>query len=380
MTARTDLVGLLDRSGWVRISEGPAGDLWVMNASGQRVGVPHDLDRDSPEWPGVIKRIALAMAQDIAALEFRLAHQHLDETRLSASHSDLIGDSILLSAGQRLVDSASRMLRAAATTARSPRASIGKYSSEGDRVFGLARMGHTQRGSYVVPVLMPIPDPEPDAILFGTSLVDDTPAEPAMRPEPIERRTMRTFAEALTAVDRLVVQPAVQPRASVAGALVVAGVSKQFLDALHAIVVEDSVQTFTARFNWAESRPSSATSPVSIPNDAARLISDASMHLSRETVEPTQQLTGPIVEWHRDHGASDGWVGMQTLRHGHLMVIRVHLDTRELDRALRYIEGKQTAVVLGVPRGGRGKTVQIQNPDTFTSLDEMMLPLSDQAT
>lgn len=366
MTTAADLTAFLNRTGWAPLSTGSAGTMWTLGSAGARIAVPDQLAAGSSDWPGVVERVAAALGQDPIRVDFRIAHQNLDETQLRATHAKVIGETIPLAAGQSMVDSASRMLRAVATTARTQKANIGKYSTEGDRVFGLARMGHTQRGSYVIPVLMPVPEPEP----AEPTMFKEMPAE------PIERRTMRTFAEALTAVSRLVVEPAVTPRASIAAGLVTAGVSKQFLDALHTVVSQDAVESFGAQFSWAEALPAPVSAAVEMPHDAAPLISAAASHLAKRVIEPTQQITGPIVQYEHEYEADFGWIGVQTLRHGTLMVVRVHLSASDLVRARRYIDGKKTAVVLGVPQGGRGKTVQILEPKTFTSLDEIMFPAS----
>ncbi|GLP76376.1 hypothetical protein TUM20983_34860 [Mycobacterium antarcticum] len=69
-------------------------------------------------------------------------------------------------------------------------------------------------------------------------------------PEPPERRVMRTFAEALATLDREVVQPEREPRASVDPALIRSGVSHQFVAALHRVLTQESVEEFSASFDW----------------------------------------------------------------------------------------------------------------------------------
>lgn len=56
------------------------------------------------------------------------------------------------------------------------------------------------------------------------------------------------------------------------------------------------------------------------------------------------------------------------------MTVRVHLSADDVTRAVSYLRDSQTVVVDGVPRGGRGKPVQIFNPTRFMSLAETMLP------
>lgn len=369
MTATADLVSFMSRTGWVPVSDGPAGTMWSHVHTKARIGVPAGIDRGSAEWQAVVDRLAATTNRDPQDVDFQVNHEHLDEALLRAANDELIADSIPLVAGQALVDSANKMLRSVATTARGPKANIGGYLADGDRIYELARMGHTRRGSYLLPVMMPIPAPEAVAA-----------AQPTMQgfdfvEEPIQRRTMRTFAEALTAVSRLVVEPAVTPRPSVTGALVVAGVSRQFLDAVHALITQDAVRVFGVKFTWAGavSAPRSPLGNVEIPKDAAPLIATAAVHIAQPTTEPVQSMTGPIVDWHREPAATNGWIGVQTARKGHEMVVRVDLEESDLYRALEYARQSVTVVVRGIPAGGRGKAVRIRQPESFTSLEELML-------
>jgi hypothetical protein len=119
------------------------------------------------------------------------------------------------------------MIRATATTSRTPKARIrGNYSKAGDEIANGARLAHTEEGSYILPVLMPIPEaPEQPEDLWSA---DGSELERAI-PESAERRVTRTLAEALTAVSRLVVEPARDPRQAEVGALIAAGASHELL-------------------------------------------------------------------------------------------------------------------------------------------------------
>ena len=120
--------------------------------------------------------------------------------------------------------SAKGMLRSSATTAQRARAQIGgNFSKIGDDIVEAARIGHTIEGSYIVPLMVPLTDPEEDDP--STPPITGLEQERADL-EPPERRVTRTFAEALTAVSKIVVEPAREPTSRVTADLVVAGLAE----------------------------------------------------------------------------------------------------------------------------------------------------------
>jgi hypothetical protein len=63
-------------------------------------------------------------------------------------------------------------------------------------------------------------------------------------------------------------------------------------------------------------------------------------------------------------GVPNGRIGVQAMRKGHEVVVRVDLDEQPPYRALDYVRDSKTVVVRGVPVGGRGKQV-LDNPITI---------------
>ena len=72
-----------------------------------------------------------------------------------------------------------------------------------------ARMAHTEDGSYVVPIWMPLaPPPDDEQSLFTDEDEQRLPVETS------ERRVTRTLTQSLDAVQKVIVQPANAPRNS----------------------------------------------------------------------------------------------------------------------------------------------------------------------
>lgn len=375
--SRRNLTSYLSRHGWVEQPPGVAGSLWELGGPGSErlapVGLPTYLEPDSLEWQGVIERVARHMELQVADVDRRVRREFFDVTNLRAANDVLIAGSIPLDSGVNLLTAARAMLRASATTAQGARAHIsGGYSKRGDQVLGDARMGHTIDGSYVIPVLMPIPETETES--------DDTPFEgmtaDRIAPEPAERRTMRTFAEALTAVQRRIVEPAREPTQADIAPLIAAGVSRELVAGLHSIVIDRSVTTFDASFEWAGSltAPSRLPTNVQFPREAAELLDATARRLKTTRQEPIQSITGPIIEVFHKPGDPTGWVGVQTIRRSREVRVRVMLGAEDIDRGLEWMRASRTVVVDGKPTGGRGRPLEIRQPDRFLPLDETFLP------
>lgn len=110
--------------------------------------------------------------------------------------------------------------------------------------------------------------------------------------EPEERRATRTMAQALSAIQNRIVEPAHAPSSAVITDLVIAGVSREMITALHQLLTEDSVSTFDASFRWATGldEPQRLPERVEIPSDAAevlKLTSDLMRPSRKEVLRPS---------------------------------------------------------------------------------------------
>lgn len=335
-------------TGWTEQPPGPAGALWVRReASGDSaaIGVPRVLRNGQLEYTGVIERLAAYERRPSTEVAEAVQNVYTDVANLRAANESLIRGSIPLRAGVSLVSSAARMVRACATTAQRPRANIGSaYSKVADELIKAARFGHTQEGSYVLPVLMPLGErPPPQQEVIHDLELDRVPWEPA------ERRVMRTFAEALGAVDLQVIKPAREPRAADMSALVAAGASREFVIALRDIIADTGVAVFHSRFSWAAAArpPSSPPKEVSIPAEASELLTKAAKLLRSERPDRSEIITGPIVEVRHVPGDPLGSIAIQTTRSGRPSEVRLTLDEPRLNEALDWMRAARTVVAEG---------------------------------
>lgn len=370
----TELTAYLSRAGWRSGPAGPLGTLWHHPDAPAKLAVPFEVKLGTREWSGIVERLSAWSRLSVRAVVERVEYQFVDVTRLSAANDMVIDGTIPLSAGRVMVASAELMLRAAGTTSQRLRSSInGNFSRVGDGVIAQARMGHTEEGSYVVPVLMPLSpvddnEASSDPPLGGTEMFRNPP-------EPTERRVTRTLAQALVALQAHVVQPAREVRKAELHPFIQAGGSRELVNALTAVLTQPAVATFEVAFTWAEavSAPTTLPEAVEVPSQARELLEQASRLLRDMRVSVGQVLTGPIVLVRMQPGDPFGEIGIQTVRSGRPAEVHVRLNAADIDRAHTWAIDKRVIVVEGSVRAHRGHPLMIDEPTRVQPVDETML-------
>jgi len=255
--------------GWSEISEGAAGWMWKHTAAGEgarKIAIARDLANDSAAFNGVVQRVAAEHGRPPTEVERALRMWGTDVTMLRAANDIVITDTIPLAAGAVMVESARLMYRSAAIRLR-PEIG-GGYSKVGDELSNAVRMSHTERGSYVIPVYVPLSDPK--------DVVDnDQPFEGWEREsiteigtvESAERRMTCTRAQAMQAIHDHVLTSEHLPKTDDVMGLVSAGVTREFVSAITRVLAEAAVAEVETRFEWAPSQPAPAsmTKSVSVP-------------------------------------------------------------------------------------------------------------------
>lgn len=367
-----DLRAYLRFRGWTEHPPGPVGALWTKD--GARIGVPGDPDPDL--IASVITRLAVAENKSKAALTSSVKYLFFDVAHLRAANDYLIADAIPLQTGARILSSARTMFRATATTARSERPHIGaSYSKIGDEVVRKVLMGHTEQGSYVIPVLMPIPEP-PETDLHQPTLDHDRPEFHRSPSEPYERRIVRTFAQSMQAVRELVVEPARVPRRNEIHELVYRGVSREFCSALAGILKQQSIAAFQASVTWAPAVPAPATMPrsITIESEAVDLVKQAAESMRQQKVEGSRVFSGTIVQLrHESQDDPFGEVAISTMRQGQQGEVLVRLPMNLYRDAWEWHYQGRAVLVEGTIRRSPGRPNRVDLPTRFHPVDLIML-------
>lgn len=366
----------LRTGGWKRGAPGPAGALWRNPHAPAALAVTEQVQLGSVEWYGIVDRLARWAQLTHVEVARRIQHQFVDVTRLRAANDIVIADSIPLAAGASMVTSAAAMLRAAGTTSVRLRGNIaGNFSRFGDDVVAQARMGHTEQGSFIVPILMPLsPSPQPaiEPQIEGMEGLTDSY-------EPAERRVTRTLAQALAALDAHIIQPAREVKRSDLHGFVEAGGSRELVVAVSRILAEPAVETLETAFAWAGAvdPPAAAPAKVTVPAAAAELL-EQSRRLLRDTkLSSAQLLSGPIVEIRMPPGDPFGEISIQTVRAGRPCEVRVRLKAEQVDRAHQWAVAKRAVLVEGAVQSQRGQPLRILTPRRVLPVDETMLGTDD---
>ncbi|MGB7979863.1 MAG: hypothetical protein WCF36_03600 [Candidatus Nanopelagicales bacterium] len=340
---RRDLVSYLAAAGWSAApDQGEQGQLWRKQGSRLAVPVPRELESGGPEWELILDRLARIEESEPNLVEQRIRRRLIDVANLRAANGLVIADTIPYAAGVSMVRDSWTMFRSCATTSLGARPHIaGNYRRTGDSILEQARMAHTRRGSFIIPIYMPVPEPEKqDGIFQG---METAP------PESDERRVMRTFAESLSAVQSLM-QPEREPTTNDVLEVIHSGVSHEFAASLHRILMNESVAEFSADFEWATAAGPVPSTPrqVEITAAAAERVKRLSRRLkSEKPARGMEMLTGPVVAVQRDDADTGGVVTIQTVRGARPCHVSVNVTRERLDEALDWMKQRATALVTG---------------------------------
>lgn len=361
----------MESEGWAPQPPGSAGRMWVKNRA--RIGVPDSTSADSDLVRGIIERIARFERKDLRFVTNYIRYYRTDVALLRAARDDQT-ETISLDAASTVISNARTILRASGTTAWSERSNIaGNYSRQGDEVVERARMDHTVHGPFMIPVLVPLPQTE-----TLTAPLPDVEGEQLFRAaaEPFARRVTRTLAQALVAVNEVIIQPERMPTARDLHTAVERGVSREFCSALTRILEEPSVAEFTAQFQWAPAVQASVTIPktVQIEATASGKVKRAAEILKERRVEPRSTFSGVIVELR--HVRDDPWglVTVSTIRHGRSCEIRVRLSYDAYQEAVTWHRDRRAVIVQGSVREGPGRRLIVDAPERCRPIDESLLP------
>lgn len=375
-----DLSALLRIRGWSIVSENANGsNLWSLGNRAEMY-LPPVVRKGSFEWSDLTERIAAAHDLRPSSVEQAVEFVRFDITRFRVDNDGPGALTIPLEAGATVVGSAFGMLRAAATTARRPRQSIGSnYSKLGDEIAREARLAHTETGSFVFPVVLKVS--EPDQVPKTEQSLPGVSVE-SVRPESPERRVTRTLAQAVAAFEKHVIQPAREPRMRDLTPVVIAGGTKEMFAQISRAITEPGVSWLETGFTWAPIEAASAESPskVIIPADAEarELVTKSVRLLSAPKNEPLRVITGPII--HISHAPGDifGEIAIQTPSPNGPRFGRVEAQVRQeqLSEIHYWMDHGTTVVVHGVVerRPGRpGRISGIVSPqpleDTIAGVD-----------
>ncbi len=208
---------------------------------------------------------------------------------VSTPHADIVrarlapdGDTngtLPLEDGANVFQQIRELLLSAACAAVSPRQVFAKRKPDrAMKYLREARIGQTQRGSYVITVLSPVPP----VLLAGQQTV----LLPEVEEEPFSRKTVRILAEALAATAAGVQNAAASGKPDLLVASVTKGVSANLCEAILGLHEGSGRHGLEFSFSWAPSRgaPQGVKSVQRLEADSMPYLEEASRYF-RQTSE-----------------------------------------------------------------------------------------------
>ncbi|MFJ7218954.1 hypothetical protein [Amycolatopsis sp. NPDC098790] len=368
---REDLIEYMHDEGWAPISSGTSGELW---SKGERyLAVPSDNDRDLVK--GVIERLAVANRINISRMSEEIRFRRMDVADFRSQIDSSIADTISLDAAISVTSSAKSLLKSAAATSTRPRGDLrNSYGPFARNFTSAARMAHTKRGSFIIPIIVPLSRVQSPAPAEQSSLVEIHRSAP----EPFERRTMRTLAQALDAVSSVIVDPGVQPTARSLHAAVELGVSRQLCNAISNILVQPSISELETVFKWAPSvrAPSTIPTAVTIPAEGVELVQWAANLLKTIKIEPSRVFSGVIVGLHHRQEEEFGDITISTVRNGKAADVTARVPVNIYMNALQWHAQVRPLTIEGKVEPFQGRSFILQ-PVRCIPTDELSLAALD---
>ncbi|AQX79637.1 hypothetical protein BWO91_06225 [Plantibacter flavus] len=362
---RRDLASFLARNGWKPDRGGQAGEMWrIVLPQGQHaIAVPYLLDQESPEFRGIAARLGQIVQRPARDITDEIEREFQDVQNFRIGDPFVTDDSVLLDSASTVLVSAKRMVRAAATTARKSRPHIGaNYSAPGDELAALVRLSHTRRGSFVLPIVMPVEPPEP---VESQLLTERTEIEPS------ERRVTRTLASAVAAVNAIAVQPGHEPTTDDIVQLVQSGVSSELIGSIRAIAVQPGLQSFDIGFQWAPGLrpPGGIPERVVIPDEAAPILARFEQKMKAARPEATESVSGQIIEIRHVPGEPLGEVAIRTIRNNRSADIRITTTEAVVLSAHDWAKDSRAVIARGKIVSAPGRPLSMPQPERVQPID-----------
>ncbi len=221
-----------------------------------------------------------------------------DVVRVSSDHRGMVNESIPIEDAVLLVQRSRDLMLSAACSTIEPRSYYPprKFAQALDFLHRV-RMGHTERGSYVVTIVSPVAPALEDA----HHVIED----------PYERRVTKTLSSALIGVQRAAERAIATATLDPFREAVQAGVSANLCDAIVGMAGTTGESRGVAfRFTWSRSRPLRDDNPngVLLSADAMPVIQEAGRVLREEAPIEEFELQGVVVALERPAGADVGTV------------------------------------------------------------------------
>lgn len=358
-----DVAAYLATTGWaLEQTRGEAAEIWRLERSGTRLLLPRDATYDDYQ-----ARFADALALLRALHEFTdeqlavsVAGTRMDVLYVRADQAAFDG-TIALRQADALVSGSLQLMQAAAQAAERPRASYAgrRSNTVNDFIEDDLRMGHTQRGSFVITVLTRLGDPSVTEV--PEELRDGPDSPETVRVAPFQRRVTTTLSTALTAAARASASRRLP--GLIAG--VDRGASANLYDALAKMTSYEGLRALDLSFNWAPAEPqeSGVDSVVLFTRDEVPQFANARERLTARPLVEKDTITGQVVRLERGEDQDEGVITITgVVGRGTRRNVRLLLRGGLYAAAVRAHQ-RRTPVTCSGELERKGTTYWMRNPD-----------------
>jgi hypothetical protein len=288
---------------------------------------------------------------------------HADIVRARLAPDGDMSGALPLEDGANVFQQMRDLMLSAACAAVSPRQVFAKRKpDQAMKYLREARIGQTQRGSYVITVLSPVPP----ALLAGSppALFAD------MEEEPFSRKTVRILADALSATAEGVQSAAASGKLDALAAGVARGVSANLCEAILGLHEGSGGRGLEFSFSWALSRgaPANVRSVQRLQTDSMPYLEEASRHFRQTSELEGVEVFGAVHRLEHLHGDA-GDVTIVGTVDGERRTVVTELQGEDHTRAIRAYEDRLAIRCFGELRK-EGKSYRLRNPRDVRLVDD----------
>lgn len=357
-----ELVQYLRAKGWQQDSDlGTKATLWVRADGGaDEIVLPkrRDFGDFDLRMSEVLKTLAKTETRSQLDILRDVQTTSADLVRLRAPARDAVDGSMPIEAAVSFVESARDLMLAAACAAIDKRSYFAtRKAQQATDYLQRVRMGQTERGSFVLTILSPVPPTlkSEQSALF--------PVEP---PDPYERTVTRTLARSLAAVSAAAETAAAQGDMQPFINAVQWGVSANLCEAIVRISHVSVDEGIDVAITWSPSRMVAAETPhrIRLQGDAIPLIEEAGRLFRATSPVDDFELQGAVIGLRRPEGAPIGRVTVAGFVEGQARKVLIDLAEPDYSKAIAAHE-QQVIVVCTGELVKQGHSYRLQNPRQF---------------
>lgn len=365
LTDRT--TAFLRKYGWIKKSSGPAGSLWWRDEKPQtEVAVHANMDEIVGSLLAMSMSLSTVLKVPAEEIVTEISLWDTDVFKFRLQGGGEFDRTIPLISLASLLTSIQRMMRVTSTTALGYRPWVnGNFRKIGDEIYRSMLAGHSEHGSYVIPVFNPVGRPdEIDAdqpILTGMEWEDRDV-------DSLERRVSRGFSRSISAVVDYIIKPGQLPGSAEMHEIQREGVTKELLSYLVDSVTAPSVHSLEVGYAWAQSQAliDLPTRPALIPSEAAEAMTEVASKLRIKIEDPKAFFTGQVTGIQRASADNKLIITIDTTNRGHKTQLQVFLPESEEDTATSWFRNRTIMTIYGKAERRNG-SLYIYKPDEYAA-------------